>query len=95
VRRVSIVVTCDCCHEEIAEEVEGASVVLFTVRGEEREMDICDGCLGGSFLQEARPVSNRGKRKTKNKDKPFSCDECPKSFGTERGLKHHLTRMHS
>lgn len=88
-RRVSILVTCDSCEEEIQEETEGASAVIFTVRGEQREMDICDQCLGGTFLQEARPVTNRKKRK-----KEFTCDECSKTFGTQRGLSHHQTRMH-
>jgi len=93
VRRVSIVVTCDVCQEDIEEDTEGSSAVRFTARGEERELDVCDECLGGSFLQEARPVNNRKKRK-KAEDKPFACDACDKAFGTERGLNHHKTKMH-
>jgi len=92
VRRVSIVVTCDACQEDIQEETEGASTLSFTVRGEQREMDICDECLGGTFLQEARPVANRKKRKATAKD--FPCGDCDKSFGTMRGLNHHRTKMH-
>lgn len=91
-RRVSIVVSCDCCQSEIEEENEGDSVIRFTVRGEEREMDICGECLGGSFLQEARPVMNRKKRK---QAKDFACDECDKAFATQRGLSHHKTKMHA
>jgi hypothetical protein len=91
VRRVSIVVSCDACREDIEEENEGDSVVRFTVRGEEREMDLCGDCLGGTFLQEARPVTNRKKRK---QTKAFACDTCDKAFGTQRGLSHHRTKMH-
>jgi len=92
-RRVSIVVTCDVCNESIHEETEGDSTVLFTARGVEREMDICDDDLYGTFLQEARSVTNRKKRK-KAKDGEFPCDQCRKTFGTQRGLSHHQTRMH-
>lgn len=84
-RRVSIVVTCDMCSDEIDEEAEGASAVTFTVRGETREMDLCDECIGGSFLQEARPVTNRKKRGE------HVC-HCGKSYKTERGLSAHQTR---
>jgi hypothetical protein len=90
-RSISIVVTCDACGDEIEEEVEGASAIRFTVRGDEREMDLCDECLGGTFLQEARPVMNRKKRKATGE---FVCDQCGKTFGTQRGLSHHKTRMH-
>jgi len=93
VRRVSILVTCDACQIEIEEENEGDSVVRLTVQGEEREMDLCGACLGGTFLQEARPVSNRKKR-DKTKTDEFACDDCEKTFGTKRGLNHHRTRMH-
>jgi ribosome-binding protein aMBF1 (putative translation factor) len=65
-RSISIVVTCDACGDEIEEEVEGASAIRFTVRGDEREMDLCDECLGGTFLQEARPVTNRKKREVRS-----------------------------
>jgi len=64
------------------------------VRGEEREMDICDDCLGKTFLQEARPVSNRKKRK-KPTTEEFACDDCDKSFGTQRGLNRHRSLMHT
>ena len=95
-RRVSIVITCDCCQSEVTEETEGASAVVFTVRGEQREMDLCDECIGGSFLQEARPVTNRKKRKKEKDTSPdeFECDLCHKTFATLRGLNHHGTRMH-
>ena len=89
-RRVSIVVICDCCDAEISEEIEGSATVRFIVAGEERELELCDDCVHGTFLQEARPVSNRRKRQTK--DKPFKC-HCGKSFGTERGLSAHQTRQ--
>ena len=81
-RRLNIIDTCDCCQAEIAEETEGSSAVVFTVRGEQREMDICDECLGGSFLQEARPVNNRKKRKAKAKEEPakFACSKCGREF---------------
>lgn len=88
-RRVTIVVTCDACEEEIAEEVEGSSAVRFTMRGEEKEMDLCDECIGG-ILQEARPVVNRRKRKPQ--EKPFACF-CGKAFTTDRGLRSHKTRQ--
>jgi hypothetical protein len=89
-RRVSIVVTCDACDEEIEEEVEGDSAVRFTARTVEKEMDLCDDCLYGTFLQEARPVSNRKKRKKPTGE--FTC-HCGKSFGTQRGLTAHQTRQ--
>jgi len=93
-RRVSIVVMCDACQEDIEEESEGDSVVRIIARGEEKEMDLCNECLYGTFLQEARPVTNRKKRK-KATDKPFPCGVCEKSFATQRGAAHHVTRMHS
>ena len=92
-RRVSIVVICDVCKEEIEEETEGDSTMSFTVRGEQRELDICGECLGGSFLQEARPVNNRPKRKKATE--AFPCDDCDKSFGTVRGLARHRTMAHA
>lgn len=89
-RRVSIVVTCDVCESEITEETEGDSAVRFTARGVERELDICDDDLYGTFLQEGRSVTNRKKRaKT---DKKFAC-HCGKSYDTERGLTAHQTRQ--
>jgi hypothetical protein len=96
VRRVSIVVICDACEEEVQEETEGDSVVRFTSRGGEREMDLCDSCYYGTFLQEARPVINRKKRKKAELDTPgeFPCDSCEKAFPTMRGLNQHRTRMH-
>jgi len=94
VRRVSITITCDACEEEIEEESEGSSAIMFTVRGEQRELDLCDDCLGQTFLQEARPVSNRKKRKKANGDE-FPCDACDKTFGTARGLARHRTIAHT
>jgi len=91
VRRVTIVISCDACEEDIREETEGDSRVSFTVRGEERELDLCDDCLGGTFLQEARPVrKQRGKIQT---DEFYGCDFCGKTFGTARGLSMHQTRQ--
>lgn len=87
-RRVSIMVACDACQSEITEEEDGASTVRFTARGQEREIDLCDDCLYGTFLQEARSVTNR-----KNRAKEFTCDFCGKSFTTQRGLSHHKTRQ--
>lgn len=89
-RQVIVMVTCDLCKDKITEETEGANAIRLSMRGEEREMDVCDECLTGSFLQEARPVTNRKKRKAKK----FPCDSCDSSFDTERGLNHHKTRMH-
>ncbi len=91
-RKVIIMVTCDCCQDGIDEEVEGDSLVRFTVRGEERELDLCGNCIGGSFLQEARPVTNRKKRK--KAEEKFSCDDCDKEFDTQRGLSRHQTVTH-
>lgn len=87
-RRVSIVVTCDSCMEEIEEETEGSAAVRFTVRGEERELDLCDLCLSGTFLQESRSVNNR-----KKKAKDFTCP-CGRAFATQRGLSRHQTAAH-
>jgi hypothetical protein len=90
VRRVSIVAVCDACQDEIEEETEGDSTVRFTARGEEWELELCGECLGGTFLQEARPVSNRKKRKKPTEE--FTC-YCGKMFGTQRGLTAHKTRQ--
>lgn len=91
VRRVEIIVTCDVCRGDIDEETEGSNKMQIIVGNETREMDICPVCLYGSFLQEARPVT---KRKSKG-DKNVPCEHCSKSFATERGLKRHLTMIHS
>lgn len=85
-REVIIRVVCDACDEKVAEEVEGSSAITFTVRGEQRVLDLCDECLGGTFLQKARPVK-------KSKKKEFVC-ECGKAFGTQRGLTRHQTATH-
>lgn len=91
-RRVNIVVTCDCCGSELTEDDEGSSTVRFIARGEERELDLCDDCLYGTFLQEARPVTNRRKRKPIKEE--FECDVCHKTFETQRGLRQHATKKH-
>jgi hypothetical protein len=92
VRRVSIVVTCDACGEGIQEETEGASTHTITgPDGATYELELCGECRWGTFLQEARPVTNRKKRKAKGE---FMCDLCPKTFATERGRNAHQTRMH-
>lgn len=89
-RSISIVVTCDACHDEVLEEVDGSSIVQFTARGVQSEMDLCDDCLYGTFLQEGRPSGNRKKRGVGE----FDCPGCGKAFKTQRGLSHHQTRMH-
>ena len=91
VRSINIVVTCDVCNEVIEEENEGDSAVQFTARGVKKEMDICDDDLYGTFLQEARPTSNRQKRK---KQTEFTCGACGKSFETQRGMNQHKTKTH-
>lgn len=89
-RRVSIVISCDCCQSEVEEETEGSSAVVFTVRGEQREMDLCDECIGGSFLQEARPVTNRKKRKQEPEKKAgFACEMCQREFVREANRDNH------
>lgn len=95
-RTVIIVVTCDVCDNEIKEDAEGTSAIRFTVRGEQREMDICNECLGGSFLQEARPVKTRGKAKKSPDGSKFFCgiDGCEMSKDTSRGLKLHQSLVH-
>jgi len=89
-RRVNIVVICDSCEDEVEEENEGDSRISFIVRGEKREMDICDECLGGTFLQEARPAP----KAKKDEAGEFSCVDCGKPFPTQRGMNQHRTRMH-
>jgi hypothetical protein len=95
-REVILVVYCDVCDKGIQEETEGSNGVSFTVRGEQRELDMCNDCLGGSFLQEARPVVNR-KTQKRDKEKGYLCgaDDCTMSFTTHRGMKMHHTLMHA
>lgn len=90
-RRVSIIVTCDACEEEIDEETEGSNTLSITVRGEERVLDLCEDCIHGTLWQTARPVTDRKKRK-KPADDEFAC-HCGKSFATLRGLNFHKVRM--
>lgn len=85
-REVIIAVHCDVCRNSFREEVEGSNTVKFTVYGDQRELDMCDECIGGSFLQEARPV------KTKT-EKPFVC-ECGKAYTSQRGLSKHKSGAH-
>ena len=89
-RRVTIMISCDACDEDIREETEGDSRMSFTRHGEKWEMDICDECFGGTLLQEARPAP-RAKRDTVGMS---PCDDCDKTFATPRGLSMHRTRMH-
>lgn len=87
-REVKIVIACDSCGSGIREEAEGSNSVTFTVRGEQWELDLCDGCLAGALFQNARQVKNRRSRKGE-----FAC-ECGKSFTTQRGLSRHQTMAH-
>ena len=83
-REVIIRVVCDACDEEVAEEVEGSSAITFTVRGEQRVLDLCDECLSGTFLQEARPV-----KKSKKKGGEFACAKCGKKYARETNRDKH------
>lgn len=88
VREVVISVHCDLCNQQFYETTEGSNSVGLTVYGEAKEMDVCDPCIHGSFLQEARHVDGRrGKAKT-----PHAC-HCGKSFASPRGLSAHQTRQ--
>ncbi len=89
-REVVIRVHCDVCRTGFDESVEGSNTVTLTVYGNQRELDMCDECIGGSFLQEARPVTGKP-------DKPFPCPfpSCGKKFDTQRGLSAHDTRAHN
>lgn len=89
-REVIISVTCDICTDVFTERDEGSNRVLFTVYGEQREMDICDPCIGDSFLPGGRPVG-----KAKKSGTPFACTFCSKSFASQRGLSAHQTRTHT
>jgi hypothetical protein len=84
-REVVIRVHCDVCRTGFDEQTEGSNTVTFTVYGNPRELDMCDECIGGSFLQEARPVTGKP-------DKPFGC-HCGKRFDSQRGLSAHQTRQ--
>lgn len=88
-REVVIAIRCDLCEQRFTEANEGDNSVIFTVRGEKREMDLCDPCIGGSFLQEARPV----KGKPRKAEKPFAC-HCGKSYTSQRGLSKHQSAAH-
>lgn len=87
-REVVIAIHCDVCNEAFAEKTEGSNRVLFTVYGEQREMDICDADINGTFLQEARPVKTR---KIRKKDQVCHCG---RAYTTLRGLSAHQTRAH-
>lgn len=87
-REVIIAIRCDVCRDSFTETSEGSNSVRFIVYGQEREMDMCDPCIGGSFLQEARSVT--GKKGT-----PFACTFCSKRFDSQRGLSAHQTRAHT
>jgi hypothetical protein len=91
-RSVVIIITCDVCDEGIKEDVEGDNSIRLIVRGEHQEIDVCNECMGGSFLQEARPVKSRGKPKKSNGT--FPCDACDMTFSTNRGLKMHQSLTH-
>jgi hypothetical protein len=84
-REVIIAVRCDVCRESIEEQYEGANTVTFTVYGEERALEMCPDCIGGSFLQEARPVQ---------KAKEFTCADCGKAYTSQRGLSKHRSGAH-
>lgn len=86
-REVIIQVECDVCRSLLEEPSEGHNLVHITFQGRELEMDMCDECVHGSFLQEARPVS-------KKTSKTFLCAVCDKSFATQVGLKRHAAQKH-
>lgn len=82
-REVVIMVSCDACQQQFAETDEGSNLVSLTVYGTAREMDLCDECINGSFIQEARVAK---------KAKPHVC-HCGKAFSTPRGLTGHQKRQ--
>lgn len=88
-RSVVIMVRCDLCKDHFEEHTEGSNHATFEVAGNKWEMDICDLCLGSSFLREARPVVP-----TKSKEKKVSCDTCGRMFGTKRGMTRHAIIAH-
>ena len=83
-RGIVIRVHCDTCREEFVEDYEGQNTMVFTIRGDMLEMDLCDKCIG-SFLQGAR---------SHTPDKEYDCADCDKSYATSRGLRAHRTRQH-
>lgn len=90
-REVVINIHCDVCGTQFVETDEGSNSVGLVIYGEQREMDVCDECIHGSFLQEARPVSKR-RKKTEASD--FPCGVCEKRFLTQGGATRHMTMTH-
>lgn len=97
-REIVVRVECDVCRSQIVENIEGSNQVKITVQGVDREMDLCDKCLGESFLQEARPVQNgKGTRKKPAKPGttgPHQCPRCEMRFTKPIGVKRHMERIH-
>lgn len=85
-RNVKITVYCDMCNESITEDAEGHNALRFTLYGELREIDLCEGCIQDSFLHEARRVIVK-------KDKTWKC-HCGRAYTTKGAMKYHQNAKH-
>ena len=97
-REIVVRVECDVCRGQIAEKTEGSNQIQITVQGVDKEMDLCDKCLGESFMQEARLIQNgKGTRKKPAKPGttgPHQCPRCEMRFTKPIGVKRHVERVH-
>jgi uncharacterized C2H2 Zn-finger protein len=98
-KEVTVTHRCDYCKSILDEE--GDKVQLdrsIILNGTPFLVDVCVACE----VEHLYPIRDNGRRVTRKQAKiatdgaaRVQCDRCPKSFQTQRGLNHHVTKMHT
>ena len=88
-RELSLTYICDSCASRYSgDESHQVTNFTYTDNSTLMEVDLCRQCEPD--LSNARTVTI--KQPSKPKGKPYICNTCGKSYGTQRGLNHHKTK---
>lgn len=88
-RELHLTITCDSCGK-VLEEAEATVVTLCLVE-ERYETDVCSSCLR-DMVTPLRPAPPKKRKAAPTQE--FSCLNCPRKFGSQRGLTKHVQSAH-